>query len=249
MRQGQRNSRTVATAGIFTAFVAASTMVFTLAIPATPSGYFNFGEVMVYICALLTGPYVGAFAGGVGSSIADVALGSANYAPGTLVIKAAEGFIVGYLSSRAISRLSRNAWRAASIAIGVGLGLLVGTLGATYYSGSYSLTPLPFGPPSTISFDIPPPLWVLFGVVIAAVIAVAGYFANEKIGWTVLSVLAGGTVMYSGYFLYNLFVLSIGFAPSAGEFPFDVGQALIGLIISVPVVGRVKRMGLRPNVP
>ncbi|HME18238.1 MAG TPA: ECF transporter S component, partial [Nitrososphaerales archaeon] len=95
-------SQTVASAAVFTAFVAAATAVFSVFIPAT-NGYFNVGEIMVYTSALLMGPYVGAFAGGVGSAISDISLGFPYYAPGTLVIKAAEGFIVGYLSKRAFA--------------------------------------------------------------------------------------------------------------------------------------------------
>ena len=56
------------------------------------------------------GPVVGAFAGGVGSMIADIALGYTHYAPATLVIKGVEGFIVGYLS-RKILRYPKTAWR------------------------------------------------------------------------------------------------------------------------------------------
>jgi uncharacterized membrane protein len=242
------DSRTVASTAIFTAFVAASTMVFTLAIPATPSGYFNFGEVMVYICALLMGPYVGAFAGGIGSSIADVALGAPNYAPGTLVIKGAEGFVVGWLSSKSGTTVTGRTWRATSIGIGAFVGLLLGGLGAAYYAGSYSLgIGFPIGPQFNVNFDVPVAFWVVLGFLVFAAIAAAGYLVNEKIGWTVFSVLAGGSVMYTGYFLYNYLVLAIGFAGSAGEFPFDVGQALIGLVIAVPIVSRVRKMGVRPG--
>jgi len=241
-------SRVVATTAIFTAFVAASTMVFTLAIPATPSGYFNLGEVMVYICALLMGPYVGAFAGGVGSSISDVALGAATYAPGTLVIKGAEGFIVGYLSSMAGTRISSRAWRATSVVVGAVVGLLLGLLGAVYFSGAYQLTlGFPVGPQTNVGFSLPEALWIAIGLVVFAAISAAGYFTDAKVGWTVLSVLAGGSVMFTGYFLYNYAVLSIGLPASAGELPFDVGQALIGLVVSIPIAGRVKRMMSRTD--
>jgi len=223
-------------------------MVFTLAIPATPSGYFNLGEVMVYICALLMGPYVGAFAGGVGSSIADVALGAPNYAPGTLVIKGAEGFIVGYLSSRAGREISGRGWKITSAGVGAIVGLLLGVLGTIYFTGSYVLTlGFPVGPQANIAFDVPEALWIAFGLLVFLAIATAGYLVNERIGWIVFSVLAGGSVMYTGYFLYNYVVLAIGFAGSAGEVPFDVGQALIGLLVAVPVVSRVRKMLLRPS--
>ena len=62
-----------------------------------PLGYVNLGEVAIFIFSLLMGPFVGAFAGGVGSMLADIILGYSSYAPATLVIKGFEGFIVGYL--------------------------------------------------------------------------------------------------------------------------------------------------------
>src|SRR5437879_2406825 len=81
------------------AFVAAATMAFSVSVPVT-NGYFNVGEIMVYTSALLMGPYVGAFAGGVGSAISDLALSAPIYAPGTLLIKGLEGLIVGYVGNR-----------------------------------------------------------------------------------------------------------------------------------------------------
>jgi len=75
-------------------------MVFTISVPAT-SGYFNIGETIIYITAILFGPYVGAIAGGVGAAISDMLLAPV-FAPGTLVIKALEGAIVGFLSKRVL---------------------------------------------------------------------------------------------------------------------------------------------------
>jgi len=66
-------------------------------IPAT-GGYFNFGETTIYVAAVLFGPFVGAFAGGVGAGLSDIYLGYVHFAPGTLVIKGLEGVIVGFLN-------------------------------------------------------------------------------------------------------------------------------------------------------
>jgi uncharacterized membrane protein len=90
---------TIAAGAIFAALVATITYLITIPIPAT-QGIFNFGEMIIYTSALLMGPYVGAFAGG-GAAIADllVPLGAV-YAPATLVIKAIEGFTVGFLNKK-----------------------------------------------------------------------------------------------------------------------------------------------------
>jgi len=51
------------------------------------------------ICGLLFGPIIGGFSGGIGSSLADIFLGFTIYAPGTLIIKGLEGFIVGFIAN------------------------------------------------------------------------------------------------------------------------------------------------------
>ena len=79
----------VAAGAIFAALVAAVTLTIAIPIPAT-SGYFNFGETLIYVAALLFGPFVGAIAG-AGASLADLLLGYGIFAPGTLVIKGVEG--------------------------------------------------------------------------------------------------------------------------------------------------------------
>ena len=45
--------------------VAAATMTMSVFIAAS-GGFFNIGEIMIYITALLMGPLIGGFAGGVG---------------------------------------------------------------------------------------------------------------------------------------------------------------------------------------
>jgi len=86
----------LAIAAVLAALVCIATIIFTISIPAT-SGYFNLGETVVYVAALLFGSYVSGLAGGVGASIADM-LVAAQFAPGTLVIKGIEGMIVGFLN-------------------------------------------------------------------------------------------------------------------------------------------------------
>jgi uncharacterized membrane protein len=86
----------LAIAAVLAALVCIATITFTISIPAT-SGYFNLGETVIYVAALLFGSYVSGLAGGVGASIADM-LVAAQFAPGTLVIKGIEGMIVGFLN-------------------------------------------------------------------------------------------------------------------------------------------------------
>lgn len=91
-------------------------MLFVVPIPAT-SGYFNLGEVLIYVPALLFGGLVGATAG-AGATIADI-LVAAQFAPGTFTIKAIEGFIVGYLNKKLQTKI-KSVTVTATIAILIG---------------------------------------------------------------------------------------------------------------------------------
>jgi len=106
----------IAAAAIFAALVAASTLLFVIPIPAT-SGYFNLGETLIYIAALLFGPLVGAIAG-AGATIADV-LVAAQFAPGTFTIKTIEGLLVGSLYKK-LSQKTKSTTLSATIAIAIG---------------------------------------------------------------------------------------------------------------------------------
>ena len=112
----QSSAFKIAVAAIFAALVAAATLLFVIPIPAT-SGYFNLGETLIYVAALLFGPLVGAVAG-AGASIAD-ALVAAQYAPGTFIIKGTEGFLVGFLTKK-LNQKIKSLTVCATVAIVIG---------------------------------------------------------------------------------------------------------------------------------
>jgi uncharacterized membrane protein len=243
-------SWTVASTAVFTAFVAAATSVFSVTIPAT-NGYFNVGEIMVYTSALLMGPYVGAFAGGVGSMISDLSLGYPYYAPGTLVIKGLEGFIVGYLGTRVFPSVTRNGWRGITVAVGLAFSLALAYVGITFLSGNLSPT---FGgawdiPAFTINLDVPSYFWPVVASAAFAAILTIGIRHRMKSGQSILSVLLGGSEMVAGYYLYESFILTL-IAPASytatlaplTEVPFNIAQALIGLLVAVPLVRSIRRI-------
>jgi uncharacterized membrane protein len=93
-------------------------------IPAT-SGYFNVGETIIYVAALLFGSAVGALSGGIGAMLADIYLGFGVFAPGTLVIKGIEGAIVGFLNLR-LRYIANRTLRAFVSVIAGGLEMVTG---------------------------------------------------------------------------------------------------------------------------
>lgn len=82
---------------VMSALVAVGTLI--VQIPNTMGGYFNIGDVMIFVASLTFGPIVGGFAGGVGSAIADI-IGFPGFALPTLIIKGFEGLISGFLTNQ-----------------------------------------------------------------------------------------------------------------------------------------------------
>ena len=74
---------------VLTALLAALACVATMIvqIPSPMQGYVNLGDCFVLLSGWLLGPWYGFAAGGIGSMLADLLLGYAFYAPGTLIIK------------------------------------------------------------------------------------------------------------------------------------------------------------------
>jgi len=92
------NLATTAIVATLIALTAFATMVIRIPIPAT-TGYFNIGDVFVILSGLWLGPLAGAIVGGVGPTIAD-AIGFPVFIPATMITKAFEGFVVGFIASR-----------------------------------------------------------------------------------------------------------------------------------------------------
>ena len=82
--------------GLFMALLIIATCILCFPVP-TFNLYFNLGESIIYLTALIYGGREGAVIGGVGSALADIIGGYPMWAPFTLVIKGLEGFIVGSL--------------------------------------------------------------------------------------------------------------------------------------------------------
>ena len=93
--------RKIAHSAVLAAMVCAATMV--IRIPSPTGGYVNPGDGLVLLCSWLLGPWYGGAAAGLGSMLADLLMGYAHYAPGTLLIKGFEAVAAGLLF-RALGR-------------------------------------------------------------------------------------------------------------------------------------------------
>ncbi|MEM3703406.1 MAG: ECF transporter S component [Candidatus Bathyarchaeia archaeon] len=224
----------LAVTAVFTALVCAATILFSIYVPAT-EGFFNIGESMVFLSALLFGPITGAFAGGVGSMLADILLGFPHYAPATLIVKACEGAVVGILKKRNPKLSSKLQWKFLTMILGVIAGVLLGCIGAVYYSGEVELT---LGL-NVFNLHIPAEFWIFLGAVAALSIAAIGFMTDPEFGWTIFSVVVGGFCMVLGYFLYEWLLIYPLFkieAVAVAEVPVNIGQMIIGTIVALPIV-------------
>ena len=84
-------------AGLMCAIVVITTMFAAVPIPGVQGAYANAGDAAVYASAYLLGWPWGVAVAAVGSGLADILLGSALYAPATLVIKGLMAFIAAKL--------------------------------------------------------------------------------------------------------------------------------------------------------
>jgi uncharacterized membrane protein len=137
----------LAMASVFAALVYVATAIFMVNIPST-SGYLNFGETVIYLGAFLFGPFIGAFSGGIGASVADALSPYVEFAPGTLAIKSIEGALVGFLNIKILEWTRKHTF-AGVISIIVGgsemiLGYFLYEAFALSYGVSAALVEVPF---------------------------------------------------------------------------------------------------------
>jgi len=225
---------------LMTALIAVLTVSFQIAVPAT-QGYFNLGEVGVFISAILFGPIIGGIAGGVGSMIADLATGYVLYAPGTLLIKGLEGFTVGYLSWAFRDRFSVKQLRYLGVGMGLGLAICMVIIGVLRFSGELASWGSPWW---EIPFFLPSWAWFVFAIFLGSMTIYLTLRYDVRAAWNVTAMLLGGFIMIAGYFLYEFLIFQYA---AITELPFNFMQVMVGVLVALPITERlfstVKNLG------
>jgi len=86
----------IASIVVLSAIVAVFTLI--IRIPVAPTrGYINFGDVAIFFVAFIFGPVSAFFAGGLGTAIADLVGGYAQWAPISFLVHGLQGFLVGFV--------------------------------------------------------------------------------------------------------------------------------------------------------
>ncbi len=226
----------------YTVAVYVATVALQIYQPAT-GGYFNLGEAMIYLAALTAGPVVAGIAGGIGSSLADLSTGYGIFAPATLVIKLTEGYVAGYLARRL--RGVRN--RVVAALTGALYTVLLLIFSVFYWSGKIFV-----GPEKWLTFKFESPLveiplaaWIVIAIVLGILIAYS--VARNIYGGEAAALLLSGLIMVTGYLLYEYFVSNplTGRPPVLAfvEVPVNIGQAVIGAAIAIPLASWLRRAG------
>ena len=228
-------SQLISVAALMTALITGLTVLFQIYVPAT-QGYFNFGEVGVYLTAVLFGPVIGGFAGGFGSMVADLATGYVIYAPGTLVIKGVEGFVVGYLSFMFRDRFLPKRLRILGLGLGVGLSVFLIIVGIFAFSGQLEFIGGPEMPWWLIPFFLPYWVWFILAGFLGSMTVYVTLRYEPKAAWNALAMLVGGVIMVSGYFLYEFLIFR---EAAIVELPVNFMQAIIGLLVALPITERL----------
>ncbi|PVX24106.1 MAG: ECF transporter S component [Candidatus Bathyarchaeum sp.] len=98
MTKKQKTVIQISLMAVMSALAAVGTLI--IQIPNGMGGYFNVGDVMIFVSALTFSPLVGGVAGGLGSALADALMGYLVFAPATLVIKGLEGSLAGAITNK-----------------------------------------------------------------------------------------------------------------------------------------------------
>ena len=89
-------TKTIAICALLSALTMGATAVIAIPVPAT-GGFLNLGDGVLLFAGVVFGPIVGATVGGIGSMLADLALGYVAFMPATLIAKGLEGALAGLI--------------------------------------------------------------------------------------------------------------------------------------------------------
>ena len=102
--------RRTVTAALLAALICAATLLELF--PTPTGGYLHAGDGLVLLAGFLLGPVWGGLAAGIGSALADIILGYAYYAPGTLPVKAGMAVLAWFiLQALSATRMTRGGAR------------------------------------------------------------------------------------------------------------------------------------------
>lgn len=135
MSQTHNGSSKVALKLALAAVLTAVTVVFTMIVRIpTAKGYINLGDVAICFTAFTFGPWSAFIAGGLGTALADLISGYAQWAPISFIVHGLEGLAIALLVR---SRVKSDDGAEAEIVISLWRKILAGVVGMIIVAGGY----------------------------------------------------------------------------------------------------------------
>lgn len=243
---------------IMIALVFVGTFAIRIPVPFS-GGYIHPGDSMVFISGLILGPIYGALAAGIGSALSDLLGGYAEWVLPTLLIKAAMGYIVGYVSHSVRKERVYMLLSVVSIAIWaffIGLstyiinGQILGSATPEAlvkdFDGITNVQEL-FDLATKVNHQL---IWIFIGVPVLLIILSVSIklLSKNKISFIYsLSFAVAGMVMVIGYYL-AYWVMYGNYIVPIFSIPANILQFIGGIFIAWLVLPVANRLKLKDNV-
>lgn len=253
------NTRKYVLAGLMTALVLCLTFFIKVPVPYT-SGYIHLGDSMIYLSVMILGPAYGAFAAGIGSMLADLLGGYAQYAIPTLIIKSFMALCMGLILKSTGRRgtiasvvISILVWASFCAGAIINLQLSISTHG----KGKILESVLDPGADAETAAGMENKLdnltlYLVLGVAAAILIlSVSAWLISRKNGSeafsmkAVIGMTAAGMCMVMGYFIVESFIY--GPIPATFSIPPNLIQFFAGILAAGLLAPAIKKASLHKS--
>jgi uncharacterized membrane protein len=231
-------TKTLTLTGLMTAAVTVATIAIIIPVPNT-GGYIHAGDSMVFLSVLVLGWRYGAMAAGLGSALADIISGYAQWAPATLVIKTLMAVLMGLAIEKAMKSKRNTTLVAMAIAC---VWLVFNFLTVLIVKQTASVDPSVFtsdtvgvGQVPALVSTMESQMMVVSLIIPLLLVAIAVYIRKKhKIVspiYHILGITLAGFWMVFGYFVAGG-VMYGNFAVSALSIPMNVIQFCVGFFLA-----------------
>jgi len=231
------------------ALVFVATFSVRIPVPFT-QGYIHAGDSMIFVAAILFGWKMGALAGGVGSALADLLGGYANWVLPTLVIKTVMGGLVGWVAEEKNNKTKSTVISIIMAVIWFGFSFFTRSIIGKYINpGSTELISEIDGVTNIqelLSLSEKLQTQLLWISILIPVIIIGLAFYLNKIDKNLfgvdklLGMFIAGLWMVLGYYLTSGFMYGTFIVP-VFSIPWNIVQFVIGLVIAYLVIFALKR--------
>ena len=246
------NTNKIIMTGLMMALVTIATMIFVIPVPFT-NGYIHLGDSMIFLSVFILGYKYGAIAAGVGSALADIFVGYANWAPWTLCIKGMMALLMGLAIEKSmnnkrnlviISLVTAGLWALFNFVVNAVISTNLGSNPEQLYTEEINnLTSL-----GEFVNKVQSQLMLFALLIPVFLIIISIYFRKRDIlvikGYQILSMTLAGLFMVFGYYIAGGIMYG-NFAISAFSIPWNMVQFIIGFFIAMLIVAALQKTPVR----